>query len=188
MAELSQTTAHAHTEGTHAGDAPRVTWARGKSQVLEKAHASCFISFITQGRGCSAAALTPEGLSLPCRPGKHFPARKLVFKLGQYYATSAHKQLPFPSPGAARTAARWIPGQPKARYRGLFALLQGCRASRAWCAARWGSWSLRGTRTTTAALFPQYPGLSAPASHPDTRTCCSAQSSRDAREALKTCR
>lgn len=188
MAELSQTTAHAHTEGTHAGDAPRATWARGKSQVLEKAHASCFISFITQSRGCGAAALTPEGLSLPCRPGKHFPAHKLVFKLGQYYATSARKQLPFPSPGAARTAARWMPGQPKARCRGLFALLQGRCASRAWCAARLGSWSLRGTCTTTTALLPQYPGLSAPASHPDTHTCCSAQSSRDAREPLKTCR
>lgn len=103
MAELSQTTAHAHAEGTRAGDAPRATWERGKSRVLEKAHASRFISFVTQSRGCGEAALTPEGFSLPRGLGKHFSALKLVFELGQYYATSAHKQLPFPSSGAAHT-------------------------------------------------------------------------------------
>lgn len=131
--------AHAHAEGTRAGYAPRATWARGKSQVLEKAQASGFISFITQSRGRGAAALAPEGFSVPRGPGKHFPACKLVFKLGQYYATSVREQLPFPSLGAAHAAARWMPGQPKARCWGLFAFLQGHRAGAAWCAARCGS-------------------------------------------------
>ena len=189
MAELSQATAHAHAEGTRAGDAPRATWARGKSQGLEKADASRFISFISQSRGRGAAAPALEGFPLPQGPGKHFPARKLVLELGQYHATSAHKQLPFPSPGAACSStmdARAAQGQ----VLGFVCASSGppCRASTAWCAARWGSQSPRGMGTTTTALCPRSVSLPAPASHPDTHAHRSAWPSRDAREVLRTCR
>lgn len=143
MAELSQTTAHAHAEGTRAGDAPRATWERGKSQVLEKAHASRFISFITQSRGCGEAALTPEGFSLPRGLGKHFSALKLVFELGQYYATSAHKQLPFPSlPREQLTCGSMIDaGAAQGQVLGFICTSSGppCHGSMAWSAAPWGS-------------------------------------------------
>lgn len=61
----------AHTEGTCAGDAPRATRARRKSQASEKAHASRFISCNTEQR---------TWCSNPC-PGEVFSSLRAGHRL-----------------------------------------------------------------------------------------------------------
>lgn len=171
--------AHAQAEGTRAGDAPCATWARRKGQALEKAHASRFISFITQRMQCSSP--DPGGVFSSPQAGQTLPSLQTCAQTRSVLCNICAQATPFPFfplpfPGTSSPSSTM---DARAGVEGLFALLQGHHTGTD-CGV---SQSPRRTCTTTTALFPQCLSPPAPAFHLDTHTCCLEQPGEDTREA-----